>query len=158
MLRILYLVTIDQDRLVDLHLEIELIIALIYNCIYLLMSFWQRVRKRHVCQDCSGDVSLPLTMPPRQPTDLPPPSPQEVLDNRGRGRTVTAQAPPARRRSLRQPPHETNGQGVASANPSRIGLSGAARQERVNMCMKFSPQCRIDRRSNKCRASPSTTR
>ncbi|CAE8625328.1 unnamed protein product, partial [Polarella glacialis] len=40
-----------------------------------------------VCRDRSVDAHLAeLPPPPRQPTDLPPPSPQDVLDNRGRGR------------------------------------------------------------------------
>ena len=59
-----------------------------------------------VCEDCSHDIDRQLVIPPRQPTDLPKPTAEEVLENRGRGRpaVATPQAPNTlQRRHLRRP-------------------------------------------------------
>lgn len=60
-----------------------------------------------VCKDCSHDIDRQLVIPPRQPTDLPKPTLEEVLENRGRGRPAVAPQAQAgnapQRRHLRRP-------------------------------------------------------
>lgn len=88
-----------------------------FRSVALRISF--SIRKvSEICEDCSGDIDQPLPVPPRQPSDLPSPLPQEILDNRGRGqRTAAPQAPPPppRRTHFRRPPEpkaELNGVGA----------------------------------------------
>ena len=61
-------------------------IAVLTNCSF-YFSFHQLCDA--FTQDCSGDIDRPLAMPPRQPTDLPSPSPQET----SKGRPILVKIP-----------------------------------------------------------------
>ena len=77
-------------------------------------------------QDCSGDIDRPLAMPPRQPTDLPSPSPQES----SHGRPILVQIPtsqPSPHPSLAAAPFCAGGVGQSRAWSADNGPTGAHR-------------------------------
>eukprot|EP00931_Biecheleriopsis_adriatica_P076358 TRINITY_DN50075_c0_g1_i1.p1 TRINITY_DN50075_c0_g1~~TRINITY_DN50075_c0_g1_i1.p1 ORF type:complete len:820 (-),score=177.20 TRINITY_DN50075_c0_g1_i1:48-2507(-) len=88
-----------------------------------------------VCQDRSMDTTE-VRPPPRQITDLPPPSPQEVLDNRGRGRVPpppVAPASTARVRTKWRVPPRAGAAAPTPEQPLQSSLLAAPRSGRAKL-------------------------